>query len=260
MILYFTGTGNTKFVADYIADHIGDECVSLNDILKYKRPLRFYSVKPFVIAAPIYAWGYPKLIEKVIRRAEFTGSDQIYFIATMASQSGEFEKNLEEIAYEKDLAYMGACGIPMPNNYISGSDLPDVYEAAKKIKASLPLMEAISNAILAGRMIEKYDDTPFASVASTAVNYFFNKFCTSKYEVSESCVSCGRCEEVCPVNNVKLSPAGVPHFDHYCINCASCINRCPVRAINIGRKTENRNRFFCPEYSDWKKNGMLDED
>ncbi|MDO4862749.1 MAG: EFR1 family ferrodoxin [Ruminococcus sp.] len=261
MILYFTGTGNTKFVAEYIADHVGDECIDLGEVLKYKRPLRFNSVKPFVFCAPIYAWGYPKLIEKLISRAELTGSEQIYFISTMESQTGSFEHSLEKIAYAKDMAYMGACGVPMPNNYISGGDLPTAEEAEVKITASLPLMKTLSDRIMEGAMIEKFDDTPFAGVASGAVNYMFNRFfiSSSKFEVSEDCVSCGKCETVCPVNNVKLSPTGVPHFDRYCLNCYSCVNRCPAKAINIGKKTEGRNRYVCPEYSDWKASGKITE-
>lgn len=259
MILYFTGTGNTKFVAEYIADHVGDECISLNDILKFKRPLRFNSVKPFVIAAPIYAWGYPKLIEKILNRAEFTGSEQIYFIATMGSQTGDFEKSLEKLACRKEMAFMGACGVPMPNNYITGSDLPAPDEAEIKIKAALPLLNELSDRILAGEMIEKYDKTPFASVTSGAINLLFNKFfiSSSKFTVSGDCISCGTCEDVCPVNNVKFSPTGVPHFDRYCLNCYSCVNRCPEKAINIGKKTEDRNRYVCPEYSDWKSRGLI---
>ncbi len=259
MILYFSGTGNTKFVAEYIAEHIGDECVSLNDILKYKLPLRFNSVKPFVIAAPIYASCYPTIIMKLIRKAEFTGSDKIYFLTTMGAGTGAFEVPLEKIADEKDMAYMGACGVPMPNNYIAGSDLPNADEAESKIKAALPLMKELSEHILAGEMIEKYDRGTSYFVAKLG-NVIFEKFfmSSSGYRVSANCVSCGKCEEGCPVNNVKLSPAGVPHFDHYCIGCYACINRCPMNAINIGKKTENRNRYVCPEYSDWKKRGLID--
>ena len=34
MILYFTGTGNSKFVADYLAEKLEDDVLSINKILK----------------------------------------------------------------------------------------------------------------------------------------------------------------------------------------------------------------------------------
>ena len=34
MILYFSGTGNSKYVAKRIADALGDEIVNLNDRIK----------------------------------------------------------------------------------------------------------------------------------------------------------------------------------------------------------------------------------
>ena len=34
MILYFSGTGNSKYVAKHIADALGDEIVNLNDRIK----------------------------------------------------------------------------------------------------------------------------------------------------------------------------------------------------------------------------------
>ena len=57
MVLYFTGTGNSKYVADFLADKLQDEAVSLNDMLKNNLPRETESEKPFVWVAPIYAFS-----------------------------------------------------------------------------------------------------------------------------------------------------------------------------------------------------------
>lgn len=59
MILYFSGTGNTKFVADYLADHLQDGTINLADYLKNGRKLQIHSDKSFIFASPIYAWRWP---------------------------------------------------------------------------------------------------------------------------------------------------------------------------------------------------------
>ena len=88
MILFFSGTGNSKFVAETIAADTGDELVSLNEVLKKSVKPAFHSEKPFVLVAPIYAWRLPCPIEALLREAEFTGSDKLYIVATMGSETG----------------------------------------------------------------------------------------------------------------------------------------------------------------------------
>ena len=37
MILYFSGTGNSRYLAHFLAKEIDDEVVSINDYLKYQK-------------------------------------------------------------------------------------------------------------------------------------------------------------------------------------------------------------------------------
>lgn len=260
MILYFSGTGNTKFVAEYIGDHIGDQCVSLNDVLKYKRLLEFHSDKPYVIAAPVYAWGFPRIIEKLVTKARLKGNKKIYFVGTMAAQTGDCDKALCKIADKKNMRFMGFCGIPMPNNYVYGKNVPTSGEAEEIISHSLRYLEELSCKIETEAFITKIDETPCSALLSHPVNLLFNKLMVSsrKYIVSGQCISCGKCSKVCPVNNIRISAGGVPHFGKSCISCYSCINKCPAEAINIGKRTIRTRRYVCPEYSQWKKSGMID--
>ena len=79
MILYFTGTGNSKYVANALGHRLNDEVVSLNTIIKYKRTARFRSDKAFVIVAPIYAWRLPRVVEDLLKETEFIGNKNVYF-------------------------------------------------------------------------------------------------------------------------------------------------------------------------------------
>ena len=74
MILYFTGTGNSKFVADYLAEHLNDETISMNNIIKNSEKLVCDSEKPYIVVAPIYAWRYPAVIEELLRKSELKGN------------------------------------------------------------------------------------------------------------------------------------------------------------------------------------------
>ena len=250
MILYFTGTGNSKFAASVISDITNDDIISLNDVIKNNLPTTFHSEKPFVIVAPIYAWRFPLIIEKLIQKANFTGNDEIYFIGTMGSQSGNCDKYLEKICNEKGLRFKGFSSISMPNNYIISSVMPDEESVKKTLSTAIPTLKEIANKIATKDKIKKTDKTPLPWLLSGIVNTSFNKFAvTSKnFVVSDKCTSCKKCERFCPVNNIEIKD-GKPIFKNSCVSCYGCIHRCPVEAINIKGKTENHGRYVCPEYN-----------
>lgn len=250
MILYFTGTGNSKFVADAISHITDDEIISLNDVIKNNLSTNFHSEKPFVIVAPIYAWRFPLIIENLIQKANFTGSNEMYFIGTMASQSGNCNKYLEKICNEKGLKFKGFSSVSMPNNYVISSVMPNEESIKKTLSNAMPILKEIANKISLNSTIEKTDKTPLPWLLSGIINTSFNKFAvTSKnFVVSDKCTSCKKCERFCPVNNIEIE-SGKPKFKNSCVSCYGCIHRCPVEAINIKRKTENHGRYVCPEYS-----------
>lgn len=259
MILYFTGTGNSKFAAEYIADHIDDKCVSLNDIMKHKKPLVFESEKPFVIVAPIYAGAYPKIVMKLIRRTQFQGSTKIYFVATLGSKSCSCDKSLKELSADIGMECGGVFLATMPNNYIFGGNVPTAEDAEYIIKyTSIPALQSISKVIAGDDWFNYKSCNLLVYPVAGFVNKMFNKFMVSSdnFVVSGNCISCGKCAAVCPVNNIIMI-GGEPLFRKKCLNCYSCISRCPKKAINIGKRTEKFNRYVCPEYKDWKENGLV---
>ena len=64
MILYFTGTGNSRYVADGLADLLGDETVCVNDYIKNNKVGEFNSDTPYVVVFPVdYAKNFARLIQ-----------------------------------------------------------------------------------------------------------------------------------------------------------------------------------------------------
>lgn len=88
MILYFTGTGNSRNVAEELSHELGDEAVSLNEVLRSERDASFASDKPFAIVAPIHTWNYPEPVAHLLVRSSCIGTRKAYFVATMSGISG----------------------------------------------------------------------------------------------------------------------------------------------------------------------------
>lgn len=250
MLLCFTGTGNSRYAADMIADITDDTVLSLNDVIKFNKTRKFISEKPFVIVAPIYAWRLPAIIEKLLKKSTFIGNNKMYFVVTMGSESGLADKYCEKISKSKGLEFMGLCGVSMPDNYIIADVMPDKETADKKISEAEIQITDIANAIKEGKKILKLDNTPLSYLKSVIINPFFNKFAVTSrnYITADSCISCGQCANYCPVNNITFKNSR-PEFGKKCISCYSCIQHCPEAAINIKGKTENHGRYVCPEYT-----------
>ena len=62
------------------------------------------------------------------------------------------------------------------------------------------------------------------------------------FAVTDGCTSCGLCERICPVKNVRLEN-GIPEWLHHCEHCVACISWCPAQAIEYGDRTQSRRRY-----------------
>ncbi len=61
--------------------------------------------------------------------------------------------------------------------------------------------------------------------------------------VENTCIQCGVCTKVCPVNNIALDKSnGKIKFANKCFSCYACLHNCPQNSIHIKSERE-RSRF-----------------
>lgn len=63
------------------------------------------------------------------------------------------------------------------------------------------------------------------------------------FTATEQCTGCGKCEARCPLNNVTLTD-GKPLWGNNCTHCMACIAGCPAEAIEYGKKTQGKPRYY----------------
>ena len=73
MILYFSGTGNSRHAAQRMADALGDTLLSLNDRIRSGDTSPVETGERLVIVTPTYAWRIPRLVRDWLLRTELTG-------------------------------------------------------------------------------------------------------------------------------------------------------------------------------------------
>jgi len=51
------------------------------------------------------------------------------------------------------------------------------------------------------------------------------------YKINSDCISCGSCEDECPVEAISLGDSQYNINADLCIDCGACAECCPVDAI-----------------------------
>ncbi len=121
MIVYFSGTGNSRFAAELLARQLGDELVDAGQRIKAGENSGLSSDRPWVFVAPTYAWRMARPMEEYLRSVRLTGSRDAYFVLTCGSEIGNAGAFAAHLCEELELCYRGVLEVVMPENYIAVS-------------------------------------------------------------------------------------------------------------------------------------------
>ena len=132
LVLYYTGTGNSEYVAKKIREQIEDEVINLFDKIKKHDYSEMHSDRPFVFVYPTYAWQMPRILRDFIRQTGFIGNKCAYFVTTCGDSMGNTPKYLKRLCEQKKFTYMGCAEVIMPENYIAMFNAPEKPEAVPR--------------------------------------------------------------------------------------------------------------------------------
>lgn len=240
MIFYFSGTGNSRWVAEQMAERIGD---TAHDIMEVKEIPDVASERQIGLVFPIYAWGAPEPMIQWVQHLPRT-KGFVFALGTCGEEAGKGLKKLSKV-YPLDSAY----SLIMPNNYILGSDVEDTASILRKLEAAKVQIEKISAEVLDQKKVYRVHEGSKALLKSSIVNWGFNHFArdTRPFTVRETCNGCGICAQRCPASTITLLN-GRPSWGKHCFQCLRCINECPQKAIDYGKDTQNRGRYRLKAY------------
>ena len=234
MVLYFSATGNTEFIAKELAARLGDECVNILDRVKTNNHEPLYSEKPFVICAPVYVCEMPRFMSKYLKKQTFNGCKDVYFIFTSGGYCGISGVLAKRIVKSKKMVYRGHAEFKMPRNYIANDSYPmlDKEETEKRIRDSYAQIEKVKSDIADGRKLKARHIFLFETLVTVPFNPVWCTYKLTAKDVytTDACVGCGKCEKLCPLNNIKLTDKK-PVWNEQCTHCMACIGNCPVDAI-----------------------------
>ncbi len=256
MVFYFSGTGNSRFVARQIADAIEDDLKSINACLQKGEKCAFFSERPFVFVLPTYAWRMPKVVERWIVESAFSGNRDAYFVLTCGGGCGNAAAYAQRLCAQKRWRFCGLAPVRMPENYLALFPTPDEAQCAQIIEEAKPRVAELAERIRSGARLEGAPISLRDRLESGPVNpLFYALFVRDKgFHVSDRCVSCGKCAKQCPLNNIRIAE-GRPVWNGRCTHCMACIALCPTQAIAYKSQSKGRHHHYIPDESLSQKDG-----
>lgn len=252
MIFYFSGTGNSAWIARKLADTQQEPLYFIPEEMRKNPASIRYTLAPdeklgFVF--PVYSWGPPRIVEEFVKRLSFDNyaGQYLFFVCSCGDDVGLTRQVFEKQLGKKGWTCHAGFSVIMPNTYVLmkgfDTDPEDVKE--KKLAEAVPAMERI-NAIVTNRSKNVFvcKEGRFASIKTKWINPLFNKYKISAehFRATDDCISCGLCVEVCPVNNIKLE--NKPLWGNYCTSCLACFHICPRQAVQYGNVTKGKGQYF----------------
>ena len=210
IILYFTATGNSLYVARQLADEIG-------------------------IVYPIYGQMPPNMVRRFIQKARLKAAYK-FAVLTYGNMQFVAAGIWDELSRKSGNAFDYITSILMVDNWLPNFDMNEQIKIDKHIPESL---ERITADIAARkheipsteeRARQLFDHFIHDRGLDPEVGYLMHS--EDYFVVPEACIGCAVCTEVCPRGNYELTSTGVK-TEGDCDFCFACIQNCPQKAIKF---------------------------
>jgi len=190
---------------------------------------------------PVAVQGTYPFIWQFIKNLPYAHSTPLFMIDTMLMYSGGILGPVRKIIRRKGYIPVGAKEFIMPSNVFIREGMND--KKREKIKKSLIKATEFVRRLIDGETswldLPVYSDL-MALISQSNSNWRFFKSLTPIRVNKGECDSCGLCEKLCPVDNIKLIK--YPEFLNNCILCMRCFAYCPKEAISFKNYSSARYR------------------
>lgn len=253
MLFYFSGTGNSTYVALTLSNFLGLKAVFIPSV---KGADITSAEENILFVFPVYSWGVPPVVLDFISELPESFWDSIKSqdlnvdcVMTCGDEVAKAPEMLKKALARKGVILNSIWSVIMPNNYVllPGFDVDSKKLEEEKLKSCEKRIMEIAQGISRG---EKREDVVRGSIPwikTTLVYPLFKKWGVfpKKWHYLPECIGCGQCASICPMWNVKMEN-GHPVWGSRCCSCLGCYHVCPVHAVMYGKETSKKGQYIFP--------------
>ncbi len=242
-LFYFSGTGNSLFLAKELAVRLGGEStgVKLTSIAGLARDKSCETNAERVgLIFPVYFLDIPDIVKSFIARLRAPNADYLFGVSNCGSLDGGVTDCTVRLASKNGLSMTAFFRFFLPDNSIVFPTDPGLHSGM--FDAAQEKLDHVADLVQSSTSILERSGAP----AGIVPGKFMKAVCFGLYGFKDfrcdrnSCTGCGLCEQVCPIANVTLKN-GQPEWGSQsaCTSCFACLHYCPAGAIKFRRQKKN---------------------
>lgn len=232
MIYYFSGTGNSEYVAKELSNSLNDSLQSIESAHTLKQD------QCIGIITPVYFFELPAIVEDFLQRLTVSPETYLYLVVTYGGKPGNISKQANKIMKKKGIGFYAMYGVKMVDTYIP------MYDSSKNkiIESHIQSQIQTIASLISQRRIGDY--------LKGTLPYFINKAFKMYYKqarnishlsIEDTCTHCGLCAKECPQQAIECKDQ-VTFIKDECMMCLRCLHHCPVNAIRYDHKDKGQYR------------------
>lgn len=226
MVFYFTGTGNSL----YVAKQIEKEPISIPQIIKEDHLV--FEDTHIGIVAPVYGHEVPPIVRDFLKKAVFK-TNYFYMILTYGNRHGGAAELTEQLCKECGITVRYINVLMMVDNWLPSFDMNEQRNIDKKVDEHLSVIlsdikaekEMIASVTNSDRAAHKNFLERKSQMPPDVWQHFL--------KVTNRCVGCGICEKVCPTASIHIVNGKAVYTSGNCQTCLACTHACPQKAIGL---------------------------
>ena len=262
MIYYYSGCGNSRYVAESLSKELREDLEFIPDLID--KGVDEFDCEGGLLGFvfPVYAWNVPALVRDFVKKSRWKGKpDYVWFACTCGDNIGLTDKKFRGILSSVGLSLDACFTFQMPETYLCfpGFSLDTEENAKLKNDAVRARIPAVAEQIRSRQTVSDLIPGKHPWINTHIIGTLFNlTISDSAFHTTDDCIGCGICARSCPIHNITMELPSAssmrekgseaqgkkyPKWNGKCIQCMACYHYCPKNAVQYGKLTAGKGQY-----------------